>query len=182
MRLLEYRIVPTTIISVAEGKEMFDHQLMENYGFAGDIYAKYLIDNLEETKDLIRQIQARLDSEVQFTSRERFWSAVAACNIAGGLIARKLGLHDYDMKEVYKWLTGMLGEMREEVAPPNSNPISIIGEFVNAHMNNVLVVDGEVDARNSLTALPQQEPKGELLIRYEPDTKDLFISAKHFKD
>jgi hypothetical protein len=30
--------------------------------------------------------------------------------------------------------------------------------------------------------LPLQEPKGELLIRYEPDTKDLFLSAKSFKD
>jgi hypothetical protein len=26
------------------------------------------------------------------------------------------------------------------------------------------------------------EPKGELLIRYEPDTKELFVSAKAFKD
>jgi hypothetical protein len=26
------------------------------------------------------------------------------------------------------------------------------------------------------------EPKGELLIRYEPDTKELYIAAKQFKD
>jgi hypothetical protein len=26
------------------------------------------------------------------------------------------------------------------------------------------------------------EPRGELLIRYEPDTKELFIAAKQFKD
>jgi hypothetical protein len=182
MRLLEYKIAPTTIISVEEGKQMFDHQLMNNYGFAGEIYAKYLVDNLEEVKDLIRQVQARIDKEVQFTSRERFWSAVAACNIAGGLISRSLGLHNYDMKEVYKWMVKMLGEMREDVAPPQSNPDAIVGEFVNAYLNNLLVVNGEIDARSTLVAMPTQEPKGELLIRFEPDTKCLFIAAKQFKD
>ena len=182
MRLLEYKISPTTIISVEEGKQMFDHQLMNNYGFAGEIYAKYLVDNLEEVKDLIRQVQARIDKEVQFTSRERFWSAVAACNIAGGLISRSLGLHNYDMKEVYKWMVKMLGEMREDVAPPQSNPDAIVGEFVNAYLNNLLVVNGEIDARSTLVAMPTQEPKGELLIRFEPDTKCLFIAAKQFKD
>jgi hypothetical protein len=30
--------------------------------------------------------------------------------------------------------------------------------------------------------MPMLEPRGELLIRYEPDTKELFIAAKQFKD
>jgi len=182
MRLLEYKIEPNGIIDVQEGKQMFDHQLRENFGHAGEIYIQWLVNNLEEAIALVRKIQARLDREVQFNQKERFWSGVSACNIAGGLISSQLELHNYDMKAVYDWLKGMLGEMRFEIQAPNSTPVTILGEFVNAHMNNVLVVDGEVDARNSLTALPQQEPKGELLIRYEPDTKDLFISAKHFKD
>ncbi len=182
MRLLEYRIEPSKVIDVAEGKQMFDHQLFENYGHAGEIYAKYLVDNLEDVKDLIRQVQARIDKEVQFTSRERFWSAVAACNIAGGLIARSLGLHDFDMKVIYKWMTDMLNEMRDEVAPPQTSPITTLGEFMNSHVQNTLIVDGEVDARSTLSAMPTQEPKGELLIRFEPDTKDVFIAAKQFKD
>ena len=182
MRLLEYRIEPNSVINVAEGKHMFDHQLFENYGHAGEIYAKYLVDNLEDVKDLIRQIQARIDKEVQFTARERFWSAVAACNIAGGLISKSLGLHDFDMKVIYKWMTGMLNEMRDEVTPPQSSPVTILGEFINAHMNNALVVNGEVDARSTMTPMPILEPKGELLIRYEPDTKFLFVAAKQFKD
>jgi hypothetical protein len=30
--------------------------------------------------------------------------------------------------------------------------------------------------------MPTMEPRGELLIRYEPDTKHLYVSAKHFKE
>ena len=182
MRLLEYKIEPNNIIDVQEGKQMFDHQLRENYGHAGDIYVQWLVNNLEEAISLVRKVQARLDRDVQFNQKERFWSGVSACNIAGGLIAGNLGLHDYDMKEIYDWLKGMLNEMRFEIQAPTSTPVTILGEFVNAHIVNALVVNGEVDARSNLQSMPMLEPRGELLIRYEPDTKELFIAAKQFKD
>jgi len=182
MRLLEYTIGPNDAIGVAEGKAMFDHQLQENFGHAGEIYIQWLVNNLEDAKALIKKVQAKIDREVQFTSRERFWSAVAACNITGGLIAKSLGLHDFDMVAVYDWLVKMLNEMREDIKPPQSNPATILGEFINSHMINALVVNGEMDARSNLEALPMWEPKGELLIRYEPDNKHLYIAAKQFKD
>ena len=182
MRLLEYRIDHNSIIPMSQGKQMFDHQLRENYGHAMETYAQWLVNNKEEAVDLMRQVQARIDKEVQFTQRERFWSGVAACNIAGGLISKSLGLHDFDMRAVYEWLKNMLSEMRHEVKPPQASPITAVGEFINAHISNALVVNGEVDARSNLSALPLLEPRGELMIRYEPDTKELYISAKAFKD
>jgi uncharacterized protein (DUF927 family) len=44
MRLLEYEIKPNNLIDVQVGKQMFDHQLRENYGFAGEIYAQWLVN------------------------------------------------------------------------------------------------------------------------------------------
>jgi hypothetical protein len=182
VRLLEYRIEPSTIISVAEGKQVFDHDLRENYGHAGEIYIQWLVNNLEYAQDTIKKVQARIDKEVQFTSRERFWSGTCACIIAGGLIAKNLGLHDYDMKAIYEWMKKMLSEMRIEVKAPQSTPVAILGEFINAHINNALVVNGNADARTNMVPLPLLEPKNELLIRYEPDTKELYVAAKQFKD
>ena len=182
MRLIEYKIEPNNILDVAFAKQMFDGQLRENYGHAGEIYAQWLVNNLEEAKSLIKLIQARIDKEVQFTARERFWSAVCACNIAGGLIAKSLGLHDYDMKAVYKWLVKMLGEMREDVKPPIDVPFTILGDYCNAHVAHTLVVNGEVDSRSGLNSAPILEPRQELLIRYEPDNKRLYMVAKPFKD
>ena len=71
--------------------------------------------------------------------------------------------------------------MREEIAPPQSSPVTVIGEYINSHINNVLVVNDGLN-QNNMVPLPTLEPKGELLIRYEPDTKELFIAAKQFKD
>jgi len=182
MRLIEYKIEPNNILDIAVAKEMFDHQLRENYGHAGEIYCQWLVNNLEEAKSLIREVQARIDKEVQFTARERFWSAVCACNIAGGLIAKSLLLHDYDMKLVYKWLVKMLGEMREDVKPPADVPFTILGDYINSHVANTLVVNGEVDSRSGLSTMPMLEPRNELLIRYEPDNKILYVVAKPFRD
>ena len=182
MRLLEYRIEPNDLIPMEVGKQMFDHQMRENYGHAMEIYAQYLVSNLESAIALMRQVQAKIDKEVQFSQRERFWSGVVACNIAGGLISKSLGIHDYDMKAVYEWVKVMLGDMRQEIAPPRHDTSHILGEFMNSHINNAVVVNGNVDQRTKMEAAPIMEPKGELMIRYEPDTKELFISVKAFRD
>lgn len=183
MRLLEYRIDYSDVIDAAYAKQMFDHQLKENFGHAGEIYAKWLVDNLEEAKDAVKSIQAKIDKELKLTQRERFWSAVIASNIAGGLIARNLGLISWDMRAIYQWATKMLLGLRVEVKPPASGDVSmVIGDYINRHMQNILVVNDAVDLRTHMNTLPIQEPRGELLIRYEPDTKRMFFAAKAFKN
>ena len=182
MRLMEYKIDATNIIPPALAKDMFDHQLLENYGHAGEIYAKWLVDNREEAMELCLNIQKKLDMELGLTNRERFWSSSTASNIAGGLIAKGLSLIDWDMKAIYKHAAKEILVMRKDVAPPISDVMAIIGDYVNRHTFNTLVVNDGADRRSSMPALPMQEPKGELLIRYEPDTKKMFIVSKRFKD
>jgi hypothetical protein len=184
MRLIEYKIEFSGAIATDLAKEMFDHQLMENYGHAGDIYARWLVSNLEEAMQTCRDVQRKLDSELRLTQRERFWSAVVASNIAGGLIAKALGLIDWDMKRIYAWATSMVLALRTEVTPPVSEVSSVVGDFVNRHMQNIVVVNEQTDGRGGmakLQAAPILEPRGPLLIRYEPDTKRMYINAKAFK-
>ena len=115
MRLLEYKIESNNIIPKEVAKQMFDYQLKENYGHAGEIYIKYVLNNLEEVKSGLIAIQQKIDAEMHLTNRERFWSAVIACNLTGGLIAKNLKLHDFDMREIYQWATlKMLKTIRED--------------------------------------------------------------------
>lgn len=181
MRFIEYEIGYSDAISTAEGKQMFDHQLRENYGHAGDIYAEYLVCNRDEVVHTLLALQAKIDKELRLTQRERFWSAIVACNLLGGLIAKDLGLIDYDMAAVYKWATKMIREVREDSAAPIDDASNIVGDFINRNMRNILVINGDVDMRTKLPAAPQQEPYGDLVIRYEPDTKKMFIVAKRFR-
>jgi len=91
-------------------------------------------------------------------------------------------LIDWDIRRIYDWMIKMLGEMREEIKPPESSPITVLGEFLGNYMNNALVVNDEVDARSNMPVMPTMEPKGELVVRYEPDTKHLYVSAKHYRE
>ena len=181
LRLFEYTIPPNNVISTEDGKRLFDRQLKENYGHAGDIYIKWLVDNLEEAVQGILDIQRKIDADLRLTPPERFWSAVAACNLAGGVLAKRLGLHDYNMGEIYKWTCKTIQSMREEIKPPTETAVSVIGDYINRHMQNILVVKADVDKRTSAHSLPTLEPKGELLIRYEPDTKKMYFIAREFK-
>ena len=104
MRLIEYKIDYTDVLDVSLAKRMFDHQLMENYGHAGPIYAEWLVKNKEEAERTVKAIQAKIDAELKLTQRERFWSAQVASNISGGLIVVKyLELMDWDMPRIYEW-------------------------------------------------------------------------------
>jgi hypothetical protein len=181
MRLIEYKIEPNNVIDTAHAKHMFDHQLMNNYGYAGDIYAGWLVNNLEEARDAALSIQTKLDRELRLTQRERIWSAGVSANIAGGLIAKRLGLIDWDMKAIYAFACTLLNETRLDVKPPAADAASVLGDYINRHMQNVLVVNDGVDRRSKMQSFPTLEPRGELLVRFEPDTNKMYIVARHFK-
>jgi hypothetical protein len=185
MRLLEFKVPPleTPVISTQEGKDLLDHTLNSNYGVAGDIYIQYVIANLEEVKNTVLTIQAKFDQELRLSQRERNWSAACAVIIAGGHIAKKIGLlPNFDIGAIYREVSAHVLEMRKDTAAPVSNPSTVIGDFINRHNNNMLVVEDGVDKRTNKGKVPELLPKGPLLMRYEPDTKRVYITSKTLKD
>jgi hypothetical protein len=72
--------------------------------------------------------------------------------------------------------------MKVEVRPGVSGPLSHLGLFLNQHNNNMLVVNSTVDKRSGLLEVPIREPRGELITRFEPDTKHLFITVKLLRE
>jgi energy-coupling factor transporter ATP-binding protein EcfA2 len=181
MRLLEYKIELTGTLTKQEADSIFN-ALYDNYGHAGVKYAQYLVSDLENAMDLVLQVQQRIDTAVDMSNRERFWSAVVACNIAGALIAKDLGIIDFDIHRVYKWIVEELKVMRHEIKAPNVGVTDAISEFINEHRGSVLVINDEVDGRTGMEQLPIHEPRmDKLYIRIEPDTKEMYINAKQFR-
>lgn len=180
MRLMEFRISLTENIPKDKAAEIFG-DLFENYGHAGLIFCQYVLTHKDECIALVKKVQAKLDKDIGFRARERFWSTQAACNIAGGMIAQSLGLHDYPMKTIYQWVVEELTDMRKESSFSAISSSAVLGEFINIHVMNTLVVNGMVDNRTSLHGLPILEPRGPLLCRYEPDTRMMFLAAKQFR-
>lgn len=181
MRVIEYTIPDVKLLTKEQADEIYP-KLYTNYGHAGRIYIRDLVCNLEERIREVKDIQLLIDRKVGFTNRERFWSGVAACNIAGALFARRLGLIDIDVGRVFKWMVKEFNQMRQEIKPPASSYASVVGEYWNEQRQNTLVINDEVDKRTGVELLPILEPRGELTIRMEPDTQKLFIIAKKFRE
>lgn len=182
MRLIEYPIGLVEAINTAHAKNLFDQVLFANYGHAGPIYIRYLLANLERVQDKCLSMQAKIDKELELLPKERFWSATFAANLQGGLFAKQCDLIDWDMSRVYNWSCKQIEKLRVETEAPLDGPEQAVGDYLYRHMQNILVVNGEADRRTNLYAGPVREPKGELLIRIEPDTKMMFFIAKHFKE
>lgn len=181
MRILEFYLDYANVIDTETGKHMFDHQLLENYGHAGEIYARYLLKEYEEVKKLYAVIQNKLDKKLKLTQRERFWSATVAANITGIYIAIRLGLCDWDVSRIFKWACKMILALRNTTKPPVDGDKQTLGEFIIGRMDNILIVNDGADRRSKMQELPLLEPKRELLIRYEPDTQRVFITANAFR-
>jgi hypothetical protein len=183
MRLLEFKVdyTDTNIISVEEGKHLFDHVLNNNYGHAGEIFMKWLVGHLEEAVSTMLRVQKKIDQELRLSQRERNYSAVVAANITGGLIAKQLGLLDWDMKRIYNVVSPKILDLGVDATASASSASSVIGDYIYRHNHNILVVDDNADNRSSMQKFPTLEPRGALLIRYEPDTKKLFFSVREFK-
>jgi hypothetical protein len=183
MRLMEFKIVPpsSAIVSVEEGKDLFDHALNENYGHAGDVYMRWVLSNLDEVIATVLRVQKAVDVELNLTQRERNFSAMVASNIVGGLIAKKIGLIDWDINRIRNVISPLIRQMGRDSVAPAADASGVLGDYMYRHNHNILVVDEGVDKRSNMHKLPTQEPRGALLIRYEPDTKRVFISVREFK-
>jgi len=183
MRFLEFD-VPSEKMPKAYAQAMFDDALSENYGLAGPIYMQHVVKNRKEVMEEVRKVQAYIDKKVGFTSRERFWSAMIACNIGGARIAKRLGLvpKEIDIGKVLKWVMENMDAMRSEIKAPSADHAATIGEFINENRTSILVVNNDLDRRSGVEHLPILVPRSsKLCIRIEPDTRKMYIAAKHFK-
>jgi hypothetical protein len=184
MRFLEFDVPPESKIPKEYAQAMFDDALSENYGLVGPIYAQYIVKNRQDVIDEIKKVQAFIDKKVGFTSRERFWSAIIACNIGGARIAKRLGLvpKEIDIGKVLKWVMENMQVMRDEIQAPSADHAATIAEFINENRTSILVVNNDLDRRTVSEQLPILQPRSsKLCVRIEPDTQKMYVATKPFK-
>ena len=181
MRLMQYKIDPTNNLDKATAKHVFG-RLHSNYGLAGLPYAQYLVQNLEEVVETALKVQARFDQAVKIDTRERFWSGMAGANLTGGLIAHKLGLHNINHKRVFDWAVAEISDMQSATRLSFNDYATIVGEFLLKHNLNILVVNKYSSSKSGIAATPLLLPRGALVVRYEPDTRRIYIIRQSLKD
>ena len=179
-RILELALEKDTTIGVLEGAHLFNNVMANNYGMAGDVFIRHIIlpENLAAAKQRYTELEAEFQERCSFAQEDRLYRAMCAAIILGGEISYQLGLHEINVESIKDWAVKTVGGVRDEVtASSTENPVDMLGRFINQHMREMLVVNGLVvdSAVGALHNKPSREPYGALVMRYEPDTRSLFI-------
>ena len=153
--------------------------LHENYGHAGERYVQWLVQNTDKLKPAMDLVRKKIDGDAKVRGEERYWSAVAAAAIYGGLVAKSLGLIQFDVARVLSWAAGTIRDMRGQKTELASDSVSILGQFLDEHAANRLLVKG--DCGLNKVCIPIDTPRGALIIRHEVDNHKLFVARGTLK-
>ncbi len=181
LRILEDEILPDTQDDPTWSKSHFG-RIISNYGHAIDPYIKYVASNLPTVIELLGRVNRKLDRAANITNTERFWSAGIAIDITGGIIARNLGLHNIPIEPVFDHAVNLVNNTRNKNNEEFSHVADYLGGFLQRHYQDILVINGKTHSRTGLEQAPIREPRGKVVVRYEPDTKMLFVVNKEWRD
>ena len=165
---------------------MFSASLQNNYGHAGKIYVQHIMNNLDEVKKLLSDVQARVDAKAGLTAENRYWSILVASTITGLMLAKRVGLVDYDIKKVFAWGIEKLKENKRQVEDMSVSVEETLNDYIHEHWSNVLWIKSTDDLRkqeDGVTELiiPESQARGKLVARYETDLKRAYLIVKPLK-
>lgn len=137
MRIFELTLPPSDD-HFKDHVETHIRKLKQNYGHGGRVYMNWVIRNLDKIQPLLHDAIQKISKDASLRNEERFWGAMFACVLVGGTIAKKLGLHDYDVNAIVQRFTGQAGEVREIVKISQTDPVSILSEFFNNNLDGII--------------------------------------------
>jgi len=185
-RLLELRVdeMPRVVVNQQEADaQLRDVQL--NYGHFGPEFVQYVINNKDAVAADYAQIKAKLDKAAGLNNVNRFWSGGCASILTGALAAKRLGIISYDLKKLFKWVVNQLIRVKAFVDDSTASVQTLITEYTTEHWGSILKIKSTDTAQAvdgiAPMVIPDQNPRGSLVARYETDTNMLYIVPKPFK-
>jgi hypothetical protein len=166
----------------------FSDKIKTVYGYAGVEFVQYVMNNLEEVKKLTKTVQLRVDEQAGLTAENRFWSALVAATLTALIIAKRIGLVEYDTKRLFAWAVKELKQSKLRVEDMSLTVTETLNNYIHEHWGNVLWIKSTDDLRkphgNGLDNLvvPEMLPRGRLVARYETDVKKAYLVPKPLRE
>lgn len=184
-RVLEHHIQAYRFSSKAE-TDAFSADLGRHVGHVAEPFVQYIMQNKEKVQALLNAVQTDIDKRASLTMENRFWSATAAVSITALVICRELGLLEYDIKRVTQWAVDMINDNKKRDAEATIDIKNVVNEYVSENYNNILWIKSTEDRRGNTShgggidnlVVPDHEPRGRLVGRYETDLKMLYLLPK----
>jgi hypothetical protein len=144
------------------------------------VYIQYILNNLPEVKALLKDIQQKFDKISGLQAEDRFWSVQCATTLTGLMLAKKIGLINFSIKNITQWLTGVIESAKRSMDSMGSDPEAILTDYLAEHYTSILRIKSTDDARGKITDLdhliiPDASPRFAMVARYEYDVKKLYL-------
>lgn len=165
-RLFEFTMVPTSQLSPNDAVDLFP-RLLDNYGHAGPLFARYVVDHYDQVQQRLMDTQKLINEEAGIKQSERYWSNLIAATLVSVAICNKLDLLRFDPMTLKAWIIQKLRENRMGRNEYASDPLELFGKMLADLWEGILITVGEGDVRKNAPAqlIPGHKPRGQLVGR-----------------
>lgn len=127
-------------------KTLLFQLLPENYGVAGEAYARWLVRNEDVARSVAKETYAEVFDKFDATGDERFWIAGCASIIAAlRLVSSKhSGVIDLPIGKIATFLYNTVVHMRSESRKMKRTAEDILNEFTKKHFGKLVFVNGKM--------------------------------------
>jgi hypothetical protein len=164
MRLFEFNGHHDIVLTPTEAAEIIP-AFAHNYGHAGVVFAEYLVANYDKVQQTLRAVRAALSTKHNFTSSERYWSALMASIVVALKVTTNLGLVSFDAADLQTWMLSQMGRARVVVQENIATRISMVGELLQDLTPGVFVTEGIGDLRIKRPAYTRRKAVGKIVGR-----------------
>jgi hypothetical protein len=181
MRVFEIalsRDLVTSVWSDTNAVDLIEHQLLENYGHAGQAWLRYCIANRATLKDDVRKLRSKYNPTNADDTRERYYRDLISTVIVALKHAAKLGLVKFDLVGVAKWAKGNISKLRVRRSEHTFSADEYISQFLGSLHGKIIVTKHFKDGRGAGMETPIDQLRGEPSARMALDDKLFLVTRR----
>ena len=179
LRVFEYPLHHVQVHNKSVFRREVDMKLIDNYGHAGDVYIHHITQNLDAVKQRLKEKMIAIDNTYEFLPEERVWSALIATNLVGLEIAKEIGLINFNIAAIEKFIHKQIRSVRAVVSDIDTPCVDVLSEFLSQNISNMLIVETATDNK---TTFVLSRPSQKLFIRHDTRTNSLDVAITALKE
>ena len=165
-------------------------QMTQNSGHAGAAIIKYMLDNEATVTKAMEEFLARF-TQILPSPKYRFYRAHSACTMVIAQIAKKLGIIEFDLQELYAFTVKLIVDLSESVMETNTISSEDAFHRMVSHLGPRIIVTSEYrDKRDGRgPESPRTRVMGDVAGRYvlgsnshKDQAGHLMLSQKEVRD
>jgi len=166
--------------------------LQENYAVAGAVWAQYMVDHVDELKDMTKKTVTQMYKVFNAPNDERFWMAGVGCGITAAICfgSKYAGIVDVPIEPLIESYRRSINTIRTAMKAGKRSAEDILNSFIQEHYGKFVIVHygdkaGPMARLGDSTAVDKNTTRSEVMGRIEHGVSvgyvDFFIEERLLK-